>query len=72
MNITLFKASFKSNFKALLIFSIIMVFYFSMIIVMYDPMTTDSMAALIEMLPQQLINMLGFTLQVPTYTGFVA
>lgn len=72
MNLTLFLNNWKSNWKVLMIFSFIMVFYFSMIIVMYDPMTTDSMAALIEMLPQELINMMGFTLKVPTYTGFVA
>ncbi len=69
---TLFKSSIRSNWKVLVVFSIIMVFYFSMIIVMYDPMTTDSMAALIDMLPQELIKMLGFTLEVPTYTGFIA
>ncbi|HBS91641.1 MAG TPA: hypothetical protein DEA51_04125, partial [Erysipelotrichaceae bacterium] len=68
MNLTLFKA----NWKVLMIFSVIMIFYFSMIIVMYDPMTTDSVAVLIEMLPQELINMMGFTLKIPTYTGFIA
>lgn len=72
MIITLFKSTFKSNWKVLAIFSSIMIFYFSMIIVMFDPMTTDSMAALIDMLPQELIKMLGFTLEVPTYTGFIA
>lgn len=72
MNLTLFKANWKANWKVLMIFSVIMIFYFSMIIVMYDPMTTDSMAALIEMLPQELINMMGFTLKIPTYTGFIA
>ena len=72
MNSTLYKSSLKQNYKVLVVFSIIMVFYFSMIIVMFDPLTTDSMAALIEMLPQELIKMLGFTLEVPTYTGFIA
>ena len=71
MNLTLFKANWKANWKVLMIFSVIMIFYFSMIIVMYDPMTTDSMAALIEMLPQELINMMGFTLKIPTYTGLL-
>jgi len=72
MNSTLYKSSLKQNYKVLVVFSIIMVFYFSMIIVMFNPLTTDSMAALIEMLPQELIKMLGFTLEVPTYTGFIA
>ena len=69
---TLLKSTLKSNLKMFLIFLAIMAFYLSMIMVMYDPQMINSMEALIELLPQQLIQALGFQLSIYTYTGFLA
>ena len=58
MNITLLKSTLRSNFKMFLVFFTIMAFYFSMIMVMYNPQMVNSMEALLELLPQQLIQAL--------------
>lgn len=72
MNITLLKSTLKSNLKIFLIFLMVMSFYLSMIMAMYDPQMVNSMEALLELLPQQLIQALGYQLSIYTYTGFLA
>ena len=72
MNITLLKSTLKSNLKMFLLFLTIMAFYLSMIIVMYDPQMINSMEGFLELMPQQLIQALGFQLSIYTYTGFLA
>jgi len=72
MSLPLLKASLKSNLKMLGLFMTIMVFYLSMIVIMYDPQLINSMEAMLELLPEQLINALGFEISVFTYNGFLA
>lgn len=68
----LFLATFKANWKLLLIFCAVMIFYSLTIMYMYDPVMIDSMEAMLKLLPQELIKAFGYQLQVPTYVGFLA
>jgi ABC-2 type transport system permease protein len=72
MSIPLFKATFKANWKLLLIFIAVMIFYSLTIMYMYDPVVIDSMEAMLKLLPQELIKAFGYQLQVPSYVGFLA
>ncbi len=72
MSIPLFKATFKTNWKLLLMFTAVMIFYSLTIMFMYDPVVIDSMEAMLKLLPQELIKAFGYQLQVPSYVGFVA
>jgi ABC-2 type transport system permease protein len=72
MSIPLFKATFKANWKLLLIFTSVMIFYSLTIMFMYDPVVIDSMEAMLKLLPQELIKAFGYQLQVPSYVGFLA
>lgn len=72
MSIPLFKATFKANWKLLVMFVSVMIFYSLTIMFMYDPVVIDSMEAMLKLLPQELIKAFGYQLQVPSYVGFLA
>ncbi|PKM63952.1 MAG: hypothetical protein CVU96_05320 [Firmicutes bacterium HGW-Firmicutes-20] len=72
MSIPLFKATFKANWKLLMMFVSVMIFYSLTIMFMYDPVVIDSMEAMLKLLPQELIKAFGYQLQVPSYVGFLA
>ncbi|WP_026476685.1 ABC transporter permease subunit [Alkaliphilus transvaalensis] len=72
ISMPLLKATIKSNYKVLIIFMVVLAFYFSMIVGMFDPDTLDSMNALIESLPKDLISALNFTIVDTSLLGFIA
>ena len=72
MNKSLFKATFKANYKLWITFLLILLIYSMIIIVMYNPDDMASWDALLQMLPPEMIQMMGFQLIAPTLTGFIA
>ncbi len=61
MSWVLFKANIKSNRFIWLLITGIFCFYFMTIIGMYDPKSSEDMKQLIEMLPPEMLNAMGFT-----------
>ncbi|MEG0379106.1 MAG: ABC transporter permease subunit, partial [Eubacterium sp.] len=73
LNIPLLKKSFKVNLKVLLIFSVVLALYLSIIIGMYDPASLDNMAKMLELLPKQMVSALNFNLASNnSLDGFIA
>ena len=72
MNKALLKATFKANYKVLLILFLVMLMYSSIIITMYDPNSMDAWDAMLDLMPEQLISAMNFVLLAPTFLGYVA
>ena len=51
-NLVLLKKEFKSNFKILLIFALVLTMYGAIIVSMFDPKLVDSLNSMIESMPQ--------------------
>jgi ABC-2 type transport system permease protein len=68
----LFRATVKANYAIWLVFAAILAMYFSIIITMYDPEALDSMEALLEALPPQLVEAMNFSIVAPSLLGFLA
>lgn len=60
MNKTLYKASFKSNRILMLIISLVLLMYTSIIISMFDPDSSNAMAEMLEMMPKGFGTAFGF------------
>lgn len=60
MNMTLFKANFKSNWGVGLIVILVMFMYFSILTSMYDPESLESLIAMMEAMPREIIAAMGF------------
>ncbi|MBU1142763.1 MAG: ABC transporter permease [Firmicutes bacterium] len=72
MNRALLKATLKANYKIWITFLFILMIYSMIIIIMYNPDDMASWDALVQMLPPEMIQMMGFQLIAPTLTGFIA
>ncbi|MFU8772825.1 MAG: ABC transporter permease subunit [Anaerolineales bacterium] len=68
----LLRTTIKSNLVIWLIFAAILAMYLSIILSMFDPGMRDSMDALVESLPPQLVEALNFKTADPSLLGFVA
>ena len=51
-NLVLLKKEFKSNFKILLIFALVLTMYGAIIVSMFDPKLVDSLNSMVESMPQ--------------------
>lgn len=60
MNMTLFKANIKSNWGVGLIIISVMFMYFSILGSMFDPDSLESLIAMMEAMPRELIAAMGF------------
>lgn len=72
INISLFKQSFKSNYKIILGFMLIMAMYFTVIVEMFDPDNLESMQKMFEALPKEMMSAFGMTLTNTTLIGFMS
>jgi ABC-2 type transport system permease protein len=72
LSFPLLRTTIKSNYIIWLIFAAILAMYFSIIVSMFDPVTLESMDALIESLPPQLLDALNFRLTDTSLLGFIA
>lgn len=72
MNLTLFKATFRQNRIFLLIISLVLLMYSSIIIGMYEPDASSAMEAMLEALPKSLVTAFGFDGMTSTLIGHVA
>jgi ABC-2 type transport system permease protein len=68
----LLRTTIKSNYIIWLIFAAILAMYFSIIVSMFDPNMKESMDALVEALPPQLVDALNFKTEDASLLGFIA
>jgi len=68
----LLKSNIRSNFVIFLIFVAIMMMYLSIITSMYDPEIIGAMDAYLELLPQEMVRAMNFSMIEPNLTGFMA
>jgi ABC-2 type transport system permease protein len=72
MNLTLFKAEIKRNWVLLLIFFLILTMYTTMMISMFNPADIDSITAMVDLLPPDIIKAFGFDSAITSLTDFLA
>lgn len=72
MSIALIKANIKANWVLFLMLNFLFLFYMFMIIMMYDPTTTQALEDMLAMLPQEFVKALGFETLGTTLLTFVA
>ncbi len=72
MNLTLLKADIKSNIVLLVIISYVMMLYFSVMVLMFDPTDTSALASMLELLPEGLMSSFGFNSVSTNLTSFLA
>lgn len=72
MNIPFFLSTIKTNWKLLVIFTVITLAYLIMILGMYDPENLKQIAAAIEMAPPALAAAVGMDVIPTTLTDFIA
>lgn len=72
MNKALFKATFKANYKLLLLIFGVMGFYAFIILSMYDEASLSGLEEIFEMFPEALIKAMGFSLMDSSLVGYLA
>lgn len=72
MSWTLFKANLKTNRFIWILMTVIFCFYGAMIISMFDPNGVDALKDMLEMMPESLINALGFSAIASTLLTFIS
>lgn len=60
MNLTLFKATLKSNWVVGLVIILVMFMYLSIMISMFDPEGLEGLTAMLELMPKEMIAAMGF------------
>jgi ABC-2 type transport system permease protein len=68
----LFKANLKANWVVGLIVLLVMFMYFTILSSMFDPESLDSLIAILEVMPKELIAAMGFDNFGNTYTTYMA
>ena len=64
MSWALFKYNIKNNYFIWILLTSIFIFYFSIILTMYDPESMKALDEVLEMLPEAMVKALGFTILV--------
>lgn len=73
INSTLFKKSLKLNYKIICIFIVILIFYTTIIVTMYDPNDLSAITSIAEFeFSPEMLKAFGFDLSVTTLTGFLS
>ncbi len=72
MILPLFKKTLKQNWKLLLIFFSVLTMYMGVMISMYNPDDMAAMLAMLEMLPRDLLNAMGFSDNIADLTSYLA
>lgn len=72
MNLTLFKADLKGNAILWAIIAYVMMMYFSVMSLMFDPTDTSALASMLELLPEGLMSSFGFNSVSTNLTSFLA
>jgi ABC-2 type transport system permease protein len=68
----LFKHDIRSNWAIFIIILALLMMYFSVIAMMYDPKEIDALQGLMKLMPQQLTSAMGFSTLDQSLTGFIA
>lgn len=68
----LFRKTLKQNWKLLLIFFAVLTMYMSIMISMYNPEDMASMLAMLDLLPRDLLNAMGFSNDISDLTSYLA
>lgn len=72
MNLTLFKTTIKNNWVLLLIFFGVLTMYTTIMIAIYDPQDMESIAAMLELFPKDMMKAMGFSTLISNLTTFLA
>lgn len=72
MNLTLFKTDMKGNAVLWAIIAYVMMMYFSVMAMMFDPTDTSALDSMLELLPQGLMSSFGFDTVSTNLTSFLA
>lgn len=73
LSFPLFKKTFKSHIKMLIIFGAILAMYMSVEISMFDPHSMDGMMAMMNMLPKEMLTAMNLDISADTgLTGYLA
>ena len=72
MNGTLFMATFKRNWLLMLIFGCVLLMYMTVMISMFDPDDMEALTAMLDLMPEDMMNAMGFSGVVTDLTGFLA
>ncbi|MFI3326069.1 MAG: hypothetical protein R3Y35_07825 [Clostridia bacterium] len=72
MSLPLLKLNIKKNIALISIILAVMLFYAMIIVNMYNPDDVDSLMAMYEVLPAEIISAFGFSVASASLTGFVA
>lgn len=72
MSFPLFKTILKKNWTLLLIFFGVLTMYMTIMVSMYDPNSMESLLSMLEMLPPDLMNAMGFGSMITNLTGYLA
>ncbi|HSV86851.1 MAG TPA: ABC transporter permease subunit [Levilinea sp.] len=68
----LLKSNIRSNYVIFLIFVAILMIYLTIIGSMYDPGVIGALEAYLELLPQEMVRAMNFSILEPNLTGFLA
>lgn len=72
MSWALFKYTARSSFLISTIFFAVMLFYLAIIIAMYDPENLQAMSDMLKLLPEELVQAMGYGMMVTDMTSFIA
>lgn len=72
MSITLFIKTLKRNWKLLLIFYSVIVFYFITMAAMFDPDDIEALMSMLELMPVEMLNAMGFSGVITNLTEYLA
>jgi ABC-2 type transport system permease protein len=72
INLPLLKYNIRRNYVTFIVFIAILAMYISIIASMYDPEVIGAMDAYLELLPQEIVRGMNFTMVEPNLTGFLA
>ena len=71
MNSTLFKTTLKSNYFVMIIIALVILMYEAIMIGMFDPENTEVFSDMVKLMPEGLINAMGFNAIVTNLTSFI-
>ncbi|MBF7097011.1 ABC transporter permease subunit [Alkalibacter mobilis] len=72
MSLTLLKTNFKKNWILFIIFVGVVLMYFSVMLVMYDPEDIAALAGMLELFPEDIMEAMGFASIITDLTSYLA
>ncbi|MBN2504762.1 MAG: ABC transporter permease subunit [Bacilli bacterium] len=68
----LFKKTLRQNWKLWIIFAAVLTMYMSIMISMFDPESIDAMLSMLDMMPKDLMEAMGFTAEITSLASYLA